>query len=969
MILLFSRFSSGFLATGSLIAANLLTTNTSAQITFGESQAISDFVRTVDTVIPHDADGDGDLDLFTIPDFFRARAAWWVNDGKGNFQPAKITGLLDGNSARFQAHFAVGDFDQDGSLDLLSSDQRENDAGDNLLQIFISKGGAEDVFTFTDPLLIAELPLGFQSPRLLDTADLNQDGHPDLIGEDYLVLSRGPLEFNSISVFPPLTRDLEEDQFVVANFDADSNLELLSWNDFQNGQDITILKLLPNGDIERKTCGAYRGGQRVDDITTLPGPGLFPDLLVKHSVRETNPPDATSITTHNYLVYRADDTGVYEADLTTEFIPEGGTEFGRGFFKMGTLGDLFLTTLKFKDDLIVTGQIFRQSWDGNALSRELVLESAATPYQAPPFLADLNSDGIEDLALPSSSIAQATTSAYDRLQWVEGTNDGTFSNDLRNINDIHAAANLGHVGDIDGDGDIDIVSEFSESFDRNVLRIWLNDGRGNYEHLTVPFFSNRQTFGEGDYSTTSIIAARDLAGTQAFTFGVDRSLSLPLGRTDFLVRVDFPSQVRSIIGWVVQDSAGAFRFLEVGQDPRSGTHYQTGTTTDLFLDWDGDGTEDIIVIAAHSTEWELPGLSQNHQISLIPNPTSLSIDHETILPSVPSIAFGFPPDKRAPEIALIDMDHDGDLDIFSSGDLFGPTSSYWFERGPEQDFLAVHLLDRALWPLRVDFDGDGFQDFASGHHRFDLPRTFIVLSRAGVIFEDTNFDLMSANFGAENLRDLDEDGDLDIINNLAPSRISGLEILTWNENVRGSFGGFPASLSITSEPRIGFRDQIKVADIDGDGIKDLLVASSRSFLHLEWFKGGRASTPPDSFESWRESLSMGGHSGAALSDYDGDGSSNWDEFIMGTDPLTQDLNSTFRPQVTSDGGTLSFSFIQREGFQISGESSSDLQTWRAFTTAPEVTSSSDSYQKIEHPLSPQDNKRFFRILIDPPPSR
>ena len=405
---------------------------------------------------------------------------------------------------------------------------------------------------------------------------------------------------------------------------------------------------------------------------------------MKH--RQQLDPDLPGSTyVYRYQVYAPDGDGFYAPNLSAQIIPDGEPEYGPGFFTMGESGDLFLKTVTVDQDRIASGRLYRIHWDGITLSRELVLDEVPTFYKANPLLADLNSDGIDDLVLPGSSLPRTLSSARDQLQWSEGLSEGEFSTDFKAISDVKGGSTLSHVGDIDGDGDVDIVSEYHENFDRNVLRIWLNDGVGHYENLSVPLPYSATTFEPGVYCNTRLIAVRDLSGSPHFARVSEPGISLPSGKMDFLVRVDFPTLDRSLIGWVVQDSAGVFRFLQLGWDGISGVEYETGASKDLVLDWDSDGIEDLVVIAPTDRSVSPGSLWESHtyQITWKNNLTLHSAHQEIILPSVPAFRNG---------ITLTDMDRDGDLDVFSYGDFLGQPSSFWFERESDQGFLAFHEL-------------------------------------------------------------------------------------------------------------------------------------------------------------------------------------------------------------------------------------------------------------------------------------
>ena len=169
-----------------------------------------------------DIDQDGDTDLILAIEF-RSNIIL-INDGSGV--------LTDESAARFPAaghdseDIAVADFDADGDLDIIfvSEDDQTN-------EYYLNNGAA--VFSSVNE----RIPVRGTS-NSVETADLNQDGAPDLIignqGQNVILINdgRGYFQDETAERLPrgtATTQDIE-----LADIDADGDLDIIEANETFN---------------------------------------------------------------------------------------------------------------------------------------------------------------------------------------------------------------------------------------------------------------------------------------------------------------------------------------------------------------------------------------------------------------------------------------------------------------------------------------------------------------------------------------------------------------------------------------------------------------------------------------------------------------------------------------------------------------------------------------------------------------
>lgn len=280
----------------------------------------------------------------------------------------------------------------------------------------------------------------------------------------------------------------------------------------------------------------------------------------------------------------------------------------------------------------------------------------------------------------------------------------------------------------------------------------------------------------------------------------------------------------------------------------------------------------------------------------------------------------------------------------------------------------IQVLENAsLWYSIKDLDQDGDLDLLIGYSESaplwleNKDGDFIARQE----LEEEPISIHHSNYAAITRLDLDGDGDLDQVAAMTTNRIREWTRMGWFENKEGHYQTNMGLDQLTpfTKTRTASRDSHLLADLDNDGVKDLVVGSS-SYSRLEWFKITHAAQPP-AYTAWATSKGVTGHSASPLADWDGDSWTNWEEFAFGSDPNQIDPNHPGRPQISvkEAGPTLTFSRRRdaaNDGIIYQHFQSTNLRSWASWIPAEaHLAPIDEGYEKVSIPL---DRPRgFFRV--------
>ncbi len=488
--------------------------------------------------------------------------------------------------------------------------------------------------------------------------------------------------------------------------------------------------------------------------------------------------------------------------------------------------------------------------------------SMASPWTSQVHAADLNGDGHQDVIFSFSSFASTEISWYENFDGLGG-----FANPREIASYLFLARDF-VVADLDGDDDQDVIA--TSGIQDQIVWIENTDGEGSFgpqyvigdaptEPVSV-FAADLD--GDGDMD---VLSAGILNGHVAWyenadglgTFGPTRIITLDVeqpsavfvkdldgdGDADVLC-ADFGDD--EIVWFVNMDGAGTFGSKIVI------TTQTDGPTSVFAYDLDGDGDADVLSTSRH-----------DDKIAWYENTDGAGAFGPQLV--ITDQADG------AYSVVTHDLDGDGDPDVLATSDKDDTVA--WFENtdgagafGPER--IITTLADQARSATAADLDGDGDADVlsASGedfkvavYENADGQGNFgpqeLITSRAknacAVFAADLDGDgdreVLSASYGNDRLAwypntdgggtfgpqrivtdqadrpqsivaaDLDGDGDADVL-----GRASANDTVAWYENVDGQ-GGFGPARLITNLADGAWT--IIAADLDGDGDEDVLSAS------------------------------------------------------------------------------------------------------------------------------------------------
>jgi len=871
-----------------------------------------------------DMDGDGDIDIFTATDF-GFQVNWWQNDGLGNFtrQNWRTPNLLKPNV------FGIGDWNGDGRQDLWLEDRDDDptEYGKTTVTYRIALGGVGGGFSV--PSVVAAIPDdegSYMTPLL---ADLDGNGRKDIVSRGLVFMAGDNGTYLLPVALPPSLRWDVREEIIFADYDGDGDRDILKKT---NGAgDLYKSENLGNGMFaEAEALIDLQPNKVINGITfiDLDESSIQPNLfLITEDIQAS---------TQKLLAYRCRSDGTLVESVGIDLPSRDGDAYitwenlqtddgsGRLFIARVT----YLPTMrKFETELF-------ELIHGNGI---LLIQPRSKHKDMVRFSAsavrDLDADGNSDLVLPIASIPGTSGTAADHVTWLKGDASGVFTTPARLVIPSFNERFLVSIRDLDGDGDADILlgSELplGGSSEAGAISLWMNrgDGIGFDKQIIV-----------ANCIQARVIAIDDFSNDNTSYHSAVPSLTFPIqsGRQNLIIessRINpYNGSIYRLVSIAYQGSDGRFE---------SASAYTIPTDSIAFYeDWDRDGMKDLIFRDLHGNIW---WMKRNHGI----------FSESKLIMTLPSGDFHDPG-----AFGFIDMDLDGDLDIFARGNLFGAATSYWVERDDEGNILSIRLLPRGLRLLGFDADGDGDMDFTN-----DLGDVLALGS--GVTFVSIPISFPDRN---GRLFDLDGDGDLDRVISAPTDGTLGFQRLFWSENDgTNSQQGFGAELPIDNGVEFAQRDQFALGDMDGDGTKDLLVVSSDTAL-VEWFKITNQ-RGPNAFQIWMMAQDLTGSSAGPRGDWDKDGRSNWEEFLYGTFAKMPDSGARALPKMENVGRGMEFVFTRRKS--VSGltlsyplqRSKTLNHDWQPWIPATQRLVSLGDYEEVRIPVTISQKAEFFRIQL------
>lgn len=388
------------------------------------------------------------------------------------------------------------------------------------------------------------------------------------------------------------------------------------------------------------------------------------------------------------------------------------------------------------------------------------------------YSADIDGDG--DMDVLSASYEDK------KIAWYENTNgQGAFGPE-QIISTNALGARMVYAADMDGDGDVDVLSASS------------NDNK-------IAWYKNLD--GLGNFSTELIISSTANGALSVHTADIDGD-----GDQDVLSA----SYIDDKIAWYENtDGLGGF-----GGQQIISTDFLAPISI-YAADFDMDG--DIDIVSASADDVDFIGVFNKTIWFENTNGQGVFVSHE-IDDSLDNIPLH--------QVSANDIDGDGDMDVLSAG----IDKIRWYENtdglGGFGSQRMINLnIQTAVWAHATDIDGDGDQDVVFASLYDDLVGWHKNLDGLGSFGEFQNIVIQAVFPLSVFPADLDGDGDFDV---LSASNIDNK--IAWYENLDGN-GDFGIQKIITVNSNGA--GLVKAADIDGDGDMDVL-STSRDDYNIAW---------------------------------------------------------------------------------------------------------------------------------------
>ncbi|MFK8007683.1 MAG: T9SS type A sorting domain-containing protein [Saprospiraceae bacterium] len=474
---------------------------------------------------------------------------------------------------------------------------------------------------------------------------------------------------------------------------------------------------------------------------------------------------------------------------------------------------------------------------GNFDTEQIISVDAEQAYSV--YSSDVDGDG--DMDVISASVGD------DKIAWYENTDgQGNFS-DQNIISTSADGAYSVHSSDLDGDGDMDILSASV-----------LDDKVAWYKNLD----------GQGNFSAEQIISTDSDFAISVFSSDLDGD-----GDMDVLSASESDDKV---VWYKNTDGLGDFSSeinpIQLIDFPRA-----------VFAaDLDGDSDMDILCAS-----------EEDNKISWYENIDGQgNFIQQNILTSTA---------QWATTVVAGDIDNDGDMDVIAGS--YGHV--FWFENmDGAADFSGAKIITSSIIETEsvfvADIDGDGDLDVLAASSGDSKIKWYENVDGLGNFDSGNNINFFAENAQSVFAQDLDNDGDMDVI-----SGSSGDNIVAWYENLDG-LGDFSLKIIITED--VDYVTSVSSADIDGDGDNDV-ISVSRNDGKIAWYRNDGMGNFSDQMEIFSNTsfaihasttdIDMDGDLDIILSSYSGD--LEWFENLdgMGTFGTNQIIEDDFYGTIAS----------------------------------------------------------------------
>jgi hypothetical protein len=716
-----------------------------------------------------DIDQDGDLDLIVCGSGKLANVTTlYRNDGNGTFSPLKNKQLP---SVVFSA-VVIKDVNNDNWPDIFITG---NYNGTSISRLLINLGNY--AFQTYDPITFIGV-----SDGTINIEDFDNDGDQDILlsGNEYPNYPITILYENTGTSFVSVQSSfafVNKSASAVYDFDGDGLKDVI----------LSGLKV-PNTNL----CEYYKN-QGGLNFSLQPNIQFSPFRNGSIAIADVDSNGLVDVFTSGYhqsnvtaALYLQDSIGHFRKDLANTFTP----------FQLGD-ATFYDYDLDSDLDLIFLGQSASLGtnvsgvYANNGLGQfSLAPISFRALHNSHLLMADLNADNLPDLFTSGNAYTQLGAFPSSSLHFQNSA--GQFAEVNANMVSHYFAPQHSEAYDFNGDGFIDLAINGLDSliWSKGRTKFFLNDTSGNLlPHLNHGLID----FKNGDMDFADVDNDNDF---DAIIIG-DTSLSM----------YGFSKYTASIYK---NNGQGVYSF---GQkiDPYG---FFDGRTK--FGDIDGDGDADLVISGKQSS------FNITAKASVFINNGSGQF---TIKPNTNLVGLEYP------TVDLIDLDNDGDLDLFMTGKIGNVGNSKLYLNDSTGNFTLVNNTPfTAVFEATTSFadvDGDNDLDlFLSGSTVGSSPplhvsELYINLGNATFAL-DTISNIRPFYFADSEFADLDQDGDQDLIVSGASNHYAGFTDIYVNNGL-----GVLTLQTGTSFESI-YHSSVETLDFDHDNDVDLFLGGHRS---------------------------------------------------------------------------------------------------------------------------------------------